>query len=241
MSPEGVSLSREEPLVDRFLLGLELFKRLSPREREHLAAASREQRFAKGETIFRAGDPAEAVYVVKAGRVHLMKFLESGQASTTCVMTPGEPFCCLPALDRRPYPVDAIAAADSVVVRIPTHAFHRLLQTNPGFLEDSLCLFCDRLRQVEDKSCLAYDSVERRLAQALLTLSKKFGATIPLTKHELAELAGTTVETTIRILSHFRRQGIVRSSRGSTTIAKADALRQLAGSGYDGCSGSAAA
>jgi CRP/FNR family transcriptional regulator len=213
--------------MDQFLARVEPFRRLSPAERERLGAVAREKRYAKGETIFRAGQPADAVCVVKEGRVHLMKFLESGQASTTCVMTPGETFCCLPALDGKPYPVDAVAAEDSVVVRIPTSAFHGLLRTSPAFLQDSLCLFCDRLRQVEDKSCMAYDSVERRLAKALLTLSKKFGQTIPLTKHELAELANTTQETTIRILSQLSKQRIIRSSRGNTTILRPEKLSAL--------------
>ena len=214
--------------MERFFAGVEPFKRLSLAERQRLASVSREKRYAKGETIFRAGEPAEAVCIVKEGRVHLMKFLESGQVSTTCVMASGETFCCLPALDRKPYPVDAIAATDSVVVRIPTSVFHELLEKNPACLQDSLCLFCDRLRQVEHKGCMIYDSVERRLAQALLALSKKFGATIPLTKHELAELANTTVETTIRVLSQLKKQGIVKSSRGSTTIAKPAQLEDLA-------------
>ena len=214
--------------MERFLSGVELFRRLSPAERQRLAGVCREKRYAKGETIFRAGDPAEAVYVVKAGRIHLMRFLEGGQASTTCVMTAGEPFCCLPALDRRPYPVDAIAAVDSIVVRVPTSAFHALLQQNPALLQESLCLFCDRLRQVEHDSCMVYDPVERRLARVLLTLSKKFGPTVPLTKHELAELANTTVETAIRILSRLKMRGVIRSSRGSTTITKPDRLEQLA-------------
>jgi len=216
--------------MDRFLAGIELFKRLSPAERQRLTAVSREKRYAKGETVFRAGEPAEAVCIVKEGRVHLMRFLEGGQAATTCVMTAGETFCCLPALDRKPYPVDAVAAVDSMVVRIPTSAFHELLERSPAFLQDSLCLFCDRLRQVEHKSCMIYDSVERRLAQTLLALSKKFGSTIPMTKHELAELANTTVETAIRVLSQLKKQGIVKSSRGSTTIVKPDKLQRLAGS-----------
>ena len=216
--------------MEPFLARVEPFKHLSGAERQRLLAASREKRYAKGETIFRAGDPAEAVCVVKEGRVHLMKFLDSGQASTTCVMAPGETFCCLPALDGKPYPVDAVAAVDSVVVRVPTSAFHALMRSNPSFLQQSLCLFCDRLRQVEDRSCMVYDSVERRLAQVLLTLSKKFGPTIPLTKHELAEMASTTVETTIRILSHLKKQRVITSSRGSTTIAKPAHLQRLLGS-----------
>ncbi len=215
-------------MIERFLASVELFKRLSPAERQRLASVSREKRYAKGQTIFREGEVADSVCIVKEGRVHLMKFLDGGQASTTCVMTPGETFCCLPALDQQPYPVDAVAAADAVVVRIPTGAFHDLLEKNPSFLHASLCLFCDRLRQVEDKSCMVYDSVERRLAQALVTLSKKFGSTIPLTKHELADLASTTVETTIRVLSQLKKQGVLKSSRGSTTIVKPGELSRLA-------------
>jgi CRP/FNR family transcriptional regulator len=216
-------------MIGQFLSHAEPFRRLSQAERQRLAAVAREKCYAKGETIFRAGEPAEAVCIVKEGRVHLMKFLEGGQASTTCVMTPGETFCCLPALDGKPYPVDAVAAADSVVVRIPTSAFQELLRKNPTFLQDSLCLFCDRLRQVEDKSCMTYNSVEQRLAKALLTLSKKFGQAIPLTKHELAELANTTQETTIRILSQLSRQRIIRSTRGNTTILHPEKLSALIG------------
>jgi len=213
--------------MDRFLATIEPFKRLPAVEQTRLAETAREKCYVKGETIFRAGEPANAVCIVKEGRVHLMKFLEGGQASTTCVMTPGETFCCLPALDGKPYPVDAVAAEDSVVVRIPTTVFQELLRRSPSFLQDSLCLFCDRLRQVEDKSCMAYDSVERRLAKALLTLSKKFGQTIPLTKHELAELANTTQETTIRILSQLSRQGVIRSARGKTTVLRPEKLSAL--------------
>ena len=211
----------------QFLESVELFKHLSATERQRLTAAAREKRYAKGETIFREGDPATAVCLVKDGRVHLMKFLDGGQASTTCVMTRGETFCCLPALDGKPYPVDAVAAVDSTIVRIPTASFHELLQHNPTFLRDTLCLFCDRMREVEQKGCTVYDSVERRLAQTLLTLSKKFGKTIPLTKHELAELANTTVETTIRVLSHLKKRGIIKSSRGSTTLVKLEQLQRL--------------
>ena len=210
-----------------FLARLEPFRRLSSAERARLASLSREKRCAKGETIFRAGEPSEAVWVVKTGRVHLMKFLADGKASTTCVMTPGETFCCLPALDQKAYPTDAIAAQDSVVVRIPTGAFHKAMQRSPGFAQQTLCLFCDRLRQVEHQSCTVYDSAEARLAQALLALSKKFGATIPLTRQELAEIAGTTLETAIRTLSRFTKDGLIRSARGRTTILSPQQLSAL--------------
>jgi len=213
--------------MERVLASVEPFKRLPASEQRRLAEVAREQRYAKGETIFREGQPSDAVWVVKTGRVHLMKFLADGKASTTCVMTAGEPFCCLPALDRKPYPVDAVAAEDSVVLRIPLGAFHEAMGRSPAFTQETLCIFCDRLRQVEQKSCMVYEPAEQRLAQLLLTLSKKFGSTIPLTHQELAEIVGVTHETTTRTLNRFKRQGLIRSSRGKTTILHPEKLQAL--------------
>ncbi|MBI4354516.1 MAG: Crp/Fnr family transcriptional regulator [Candidatus Omnitrophica bacterium] len=214
-------------MIEAFLGRVEPFTRLNAVERRRLAQVAKERSYGKGQTIFRAGQSSDAVWIVKTGRVHLMKFLADGKASTTCVMAPGETFCCLPALDRKTYPTDAIAAQDSVVVRIPSDAFHQAMEHSPVFTQQTLCLFCDRLRQVEHKSCMVYDSAETRLAQVLLALSKKFGLTIPLTRQELAEVAGTTHETAIRTLSRFGKQGLIRSSRGNTTILKPDKLSSL--------------
>ncbi|PIQ83163.1 MAG: hypothetical protein COV75_08860, partial [Candidatus Omnitrophica bacterium CG11_big_fil_rev_8_21_14_0_20_63_9] len=69
--------------LDQFFQTIPLLKRLTPAQRQRLAATSREKRYAKGEAVFRQGEPAEAVCIVKEGRVHLMKFLDGGQASTT--------------------------------------------------------------------------------------------------------------------------------------------------------------
>ena len=213
--------------METFLATLEPFKRLSLAERQRLAVATREKRYAKGETIFRAGQPSEAVWVVRTGRVHLMNYLADGKVSTMCVMAQGETFCCLPALDRKPYPADAVAAVDSAVVRIPIDAFHQAMNRSPAFTQDTLCLFCDRLRQVEHKGCMVYEPAEQRLAQVLLGLAKKFGSTVPLTHRELAEIAGTTHETTTRTLNRFKQQGLIRSSRGKTTLVRPEQLQAL--------------
>ena len=213
--------------METFLATLEPFKRLNLAERQRLAVVTREKRYAKGETIFRAGQPSEAVWVVRTGRVHLMNYLADGKVSTMCVMAQGETFCCLPALDRKPYPADAVAAVDSTVVRIPIEAFHQAMNRSPAFTQDTLCLFCDRLRQVEHKGCMVYEPAEQRLAQVLLGLAKKFGSTVSLTHQELAEIAGTTHETTTRTLSRFKQRGLIRSSRGKTILVRPEQLQAL--------------
>mgnify|MGYP001619374908 CR=1 FL=1 len=214
-------------MVETFLAGVEPFTRLAKAERQRIAHVAREKRYGKGETIFRQGQTCDAVWVVKTGRIHLMNFLPDGKASTTCVMTTGETFCCLPALDRKDYPADAIAAEESVVVRVPVETFHQAMGRSPDFTQQTLCLFCDRLRQVEQRGCMVAEPVSARLAQVLLTLAKKFGPTIPLTRQELAEIAGTTHETAIRTLSRFKAQGLIRSSRGQTTLVHPERLQAL--------------
>ena len=213
--------------VEQFLKGAEIFKSLAATEQQRLASISRERSFAKGETIFHEGRPSDSVWIVMEGRVHLLHYQAQGRVQTSCVMTPGETFCCLPALDRGPYPATAVAATGAKVLQIPTAIFHEMMQHSPAMSHEALCVFCNRLRQVEAKGCMVHDPVERRIAQAILTLQKKFGETIPLTRQEIAELASTTVETAIRTIRRFEQEGWIRSSRGKIQLLKADSLSQL--------------
>ncbi|MBI3332470.1 MAG: Crp/Fnr family transcriptional regulator [Candidatus Omnitrophica bacterium] len=213
--------------LELFLKQVQMFRHLSAAERQRAAAACRERSFDRGEAIFHEGHPSDSVWLVREGRVHLLHYLTGGRVQTTCVMAPGESFCCLPALDRGSYPATAVAATPAKVIQLPTSVFHELMQGSPAMAQETLCTFCTRLRQVEAKGCLAHDPVDRRIAQALLTLQKKFGETIPMTRQEIADLVGTTVETAIRTISRFQKEGRVRSTRGKLALLQPDALKQL--------------
>lgn len=210
--------------IELFFRQTELFKNCPSKDRERLASQSIERTYEKGQTLFHEGHHSESIWLVMEGRVHLLHYLAGGRVQTTCVMTPGESFCCLPALDRGCYPATAVAATKAKVLRIPSSIFHEMMQRSPTFLKESLCFFCSRLRQVEAKGCLAQEPVEQRIAHALSTLRKKFGAEIPLTRQEIAELVGTSTETAIRTLSRFQKRGWLRSTRGRIRILKAEAF-----------------
>ena len=213
--------------VEQFLSAVVPFKHLAPPARRELAAASVERRFAKGQTIFQEGQPSQSVWILKKGRVHLIHHLETGRVSTTCVIIPNEMFCCMPTLDQREYPATAVAAVDSLVVQVPSSLFHQAMLKQPDFAQKTLCTVCDRLRQIEFRGCMAQETVPRRIAQTLLTLGKKFGTEIPMTRQELADLNGTTVETVIRTLSEFQRSRLVRrSARGTIQLTSLGALKQ---------------
>ena len=58
-------------------------------------------------------------------------------------------------------------------------------------------------------------------------LSAKLGLTLPFTRQDIAEMAGTTTETAIRVLSHLKDRGIIRSARGKVIILNEEKLRLL--------------
>lgn len=213
--------------AELFLKQSEIFRKLEAKDRQRLAAMSHERSFAKGETIFHEGRPCDSVWLTMEGRVHLLHFTPEGKAQATCVMAPGETFCCLPTLDQGVYPATAVAATQAKVLQIPLRLFHELMGHSPSLLQETLCVFGTRLRQVEAQGCLVHDPVEKRVAQALLILKKKFGDTIPLTRQEIAELAGTTVETVIRTISRFQKEGWVRSSRGKIHLLLPQRMTEL--------------
>lgn len=213
--------------LELFLKWCELFRPLSAEERERLVAVSHERTYAKGDTLFHEGQPSDSVWLTLEGRVHLLHHQPEGRVQASCVMTPGETFCCLPALDQGAYPATAVAATRARILQIPNRRFHELMQRSKALLEETLCVFGGRLRQVEAQGCLVHDPVERRVAQTLLTLRKKFGEVIPMTRQEVAELAGTTVETVIRTIGRFQQEGWIRSSRGKIHLLRTDSLEDL--------------
>ena len=211
--------------LGQFIRSVTPFNSLPKGEIEKLAPSCQTKTFEKGETIFQEGAFCDSVWVVKEGRVHLVKYLLEGKVSTTCVMAPGEIFCCLSSLDRKSYPANAIAAVKTEVVRVPIDLFSNLMTEQPVFAQKTLCLFCDRLRQVEGRACQMQDPAQQRVGQVLLPLSKKFGKTIPLTRQEIAELSGVTLETAIRVISRLKKEKLVLDSQRKTITIQPEALQ----------------
>ena len=213
--------------IEIFLRRSELFRLLPAKERKRISDFSHERVFPKGDIIFREGVQSDSVWLLLEGQVHLAHFTPEGRSQTSCVITSGESFCCLPALDRGTYPATAIAARPSRVLQIPSSLFHELMRGNPAMMQETLCVFSGRLRQMEAKGCLIHDPVERRVAQVLLSMQRKFGDEIPLTRQEIADLAGTTVESAIRTIGRFQQEGWIRSSRGKVQLLQPVSLKQI--------------
>jgi CRP-like cAMP-binding protein len=152
------------------------FRTLSPPERERVAAAAREHSADRGTVLFTEGQPAESVWAVKEGLVHIVKFGHEGKEIVLEVIPPGELFGAVVALQDRPYPASAIAAEPSVVWRLPARMARDLCQKHPTLRASIMEQVATRLRAAHERlRSVALEPVEQRLARVLLTLADKIG------------------------------------------------------------------
>ncbi len=152
--------------------------------------------------------------------VQIFKYSSQGRPLAIESIMPGELFGTLCRLggDGRQYPCTAVAATASEVLRISDREFLDSYNRFPALVLGVCSLCSQRLSAVQGISCSSQEPVEKRLAMLLMKLQQKHGFMIPYTKRELAEQAGTTVETTIRVMSRFEKKGWISSSRGKIQL-----------------------
>ena len=214
-----------------------VFAGLPAREIDVVAAVAQEQRHRAREYVFMEGDPARWLYVVKTGRVKIVRQSRGGRDVVLEMLGPGEVFGGVAVIERRPYPASAQAVEASAVVCIPAETILALSDRHPSLIREMALLIGRRLRAAhESVKSLAVDPVEARLAARLLRLAESGGTrgprgvTLPfrLTRQSLADMTGTTVETAIRVVSRWLKQGIVEDVAGRLVIRDVDALRAVA-------------
>lgn len=188
-----------------------------------------------GQPIYYAGDPATRLYVVAVGKVKLLQHTLSGQDVLLDILTPGEFFGSLSVLGDETYPDTALAQTMACILAIAAADFQAVLKRYPSVTVTALETVARRLKAAHEMiRQLSAHSVEHRIAAALLKLAEKLGEPqpeglliqMPLSRQELAELTGTTVETASRVMSQFQKDSLIRTGR--QWVAIADKLRLAA-------------
>ncbi|NLX09588.1 MAG: Crp/Fnr family transcriptional regulator [Chloroflexi bacterium] len=196
----------------------------------------RELGFEAGETIYFTGDPATRLYVVAAGKVKLLRHAPGGQEVLLDLLVPGDFFGSLPVLGQDTHADTAQAHTMCCALTITGADFQGILQQYPAVSLALLEIVSGRLRAAHEAiHQLSAAPVESRLAATLLKLADKLGEQrqndvliqLPLSRQDLADMTGATVETVSRIMSQLRKQKVIRSGRGWVAIADREALAAL--------------
>jgi CRP/FNR family transcriptional regulator len=227
----------EPPALAEVLRSTPVFRKLKLEDRERVAAVARLARYRRGELIFREGDPSDRFVMVATGRVKVFKMTPSGKDLILEIFGPGDPLGAVALYEGFPFPASAVALEDTTCVAIGKQAFFQLLEVHPTVVRGLLLGLTHRLLELTNRLAdLTGGRVEPRFARLFLKLSDQSGRAerdgvfipLPLSRQELADLTGTTIETAIRIMSRWGKEGTVRTEKEGFMLLDREALEALA-------------
>jgi CRP-like cAMP-binding protein/CheY-like chemotaxis protein len=206
--------------------GLDDLKKLSEEHDVH--------RYKKKEIIYDEGNYPKGIYFINKGKVKTYRTHELGKELITGLYKEGDFFGYLALLEDEKYADSATALDDSEIYLIPKEDFFSLIYKNAEVSRKFIRMLSDNLQEKEEQLLnLAYNSVRKRVADALVTLHSRYkkdgeaNFSMNITREDLANLAGTATETTIRTLSDFKDEGMIEIKGGSITLLHADKLAQM--------------
>ena len=218
-----------------FLGRVSLFRELGQRERKDIQGLFHEQRVDRDQVIFLEGDAGEYVYVVLEGRVKIVKQAPSGKEMILEVFAPAEVFGGATLLLPR-HPATAVSMEPGVVLRLPRADYQALLKRFPPMAFQIIELLRNRLGEAHQViRGLAAERVETRAARLLFKLADKTGVAadggtrlgLHLTRQDIADMLGCTLETAIRVLSRWQKEGLIKTEEGVITILNRQELGRL--------------
>jgi CRP/FNR family transcriptional regulator len=198
-----------------------------------LRSAGRERNYAANEQIFAEGEDAAALPVVITGRVKMVHFLETGKEVIISIFGAGEMFALPPVVDGKVYPATAIAMDPTRLLLLPRREFFVLLERSSEFALAVIKWMSAMLRnKTATIQNLSDASPEHRIATVLAKLAMDrddgFPVRIKLRREDIANMAGLTTETTIRVIRRMAAKGLLKIDRGKIVIETEARLQQLA-------------
>ena len=189
----------------------------------------------KRQLIYSEGDNCDGVYVVLKGKVKVFKSHDLGKDLILRVRGKGEMIAYVSLLQGDIHLDNAEALEPSEIMFIPRHAFNDWLQHQPKMMLELIQLMSSALVFERERAVtLAYSSVRRRTASALLRLKMKFHEanpdvlfTMPISRDDLAAMVGTATESVIRTLSDFKEEGLIKIQGSAITIVHEEKLRRM--------------
>ncbi|MDQ3168928.1 MAG: Crp/Fnr family transcriptional regulator [Acidobacteriota bacterium] len=204
-----------------------VFRKLAAEDRATIARAASVRRYVKGDTIFEQDQAADAFYTIASGRVKIFKMLPTGKDMILEVFGAGDPLGAIAVYDGRPFPASAVALEETVCVTIPRSVFFSLLEEHPSLVRGLMLGMTVRMVELTNRLAeLSGSRIEPRFARLFLKLAAEMGreerggtfVPLVLSRQELADMTGTTIETAIRIMSRWGKQDIVRTEKDGFVI-----------------------
>ncbi len=228
-TPEDIKLE--------FIKRVHLFEDLNPEELREAVQYMNFREYDKGDYIFFEEDAEPGIFILVDGLVKLIKETQDGKTIIVRLVFPGDVFGWIEwgkSAPKNTY--TAMAVLKSKVLYISNKDFINLAIKYPAVAIKMTCdATANLLHTYEILKSIASGRVEERIAKVLLELADRIGINrngriaikLPLTRQDIAEMTGTTVETAIRVMSRWKKQGIINTERGYIEIINRRELEKL--------------
>jgi len=184
-------------------------------------------RFRVGEYLYFESQNAAHLWVVRAGEVRTLRTSAAGRITALEHLRPGELFGMAAGVGSPSYTESAQGIVAGEAWRVPREFLSKLIEQEPELGRGLLAVVASRLQAAHDRLCsFAHDNVPARLSRAVLEEAE--GERIEMTRRALSESVGTTVETAIRVLRGFEREGWIEGGLRWIRIVDRNALEAVA-------------
>lgn len=220
------------------LAEVDIFCDPSPAEMDAIASVAPMKTYPAGTIVYSPHQPTETLFILKRGRIRIFRVSTDGRALTTAIITPGTIFGEMVLLGQSMHDNYAEALDETVVCVMSRTCVQQHLLSDPRISARITEILGRRLRDMEQRlSDSVFKTVPQRIATtltALATEQRRYGIAsrnlvVALTHEQIAALAGTSRETTTKILGDFAELGLIKLGRGRITLLDPNGIRDHIG------------
>lgn len=195
---------------------------------EKLFKLGHKKTYWESDVIFAEGEKAEYLPIVLTGEVKLVRYPEIGKEFIIGIFSNGEIFAIPPAMDGKNYPATCVALNNTKLLILPRPNFLKLMQESSEFSAIVIEKMCVLLRDTaETINNLATSSPEQRIGNVLLRLANNKPTKINLRRQDIADMAGLTTETTIRVVKKLAEKNLLKIIKGKIILEQPELLRDF--------------
>lgn len=218
-----------------FLKQISIFSELNDEFLKIIIDISIFRKYKKGRILFMEGEPGEAFFYIKSGRVKISKLSSDGREHILHILNEGHVFAEVTLFGKDTYPATAEILEDAEIGMIKNCDLEKLIMENPTMSLHLIKYLNKRLMEAQNKvrNLALYDTYART-AQALLKLAEDYGRKtkagieldMNISRQELANIVGTTRETVIRVLAVFKKEKSIKVGKNCIIITCEDKIKQ---------------
>lgn len=189
------------------------------------------EQYNKKQVLYTEGKRPRFLYYLQTGKVKAYKNHEDGKEYITDLFSAGDFIGYTALIEDKNYDDNAAILEEADIMQIPREDFLQMMYKDMNIAYKFIHIITKNVKEKEDRLLnLAYSSLRKRVAKALVDISSKFNIQnnpIEISRDDIAQYIGTATESLIRTLSDFKGEKLIEIKSGKITIANLEKLKNL--------------